>query len=140
MTHANTARQSHPNTEMLRDLYTDLTRLGKYADDDMVLHAADRKPGDSPVLGKTAALNHERELIRMTANTLLMDVEHITANDHFGAVLGVIRAQLHGQSTEMPFCGLWRFRDGRIIEHWENAYDADSLGRFLAGNAAPASA
>jgi ketosteroid isomerase-like protein len=66
----------------------------------------------------------------MTKNTLVMDVQHIVANDHFGAVLGVIRAHPNGQVMEMPFCGLWRFRSGRIVEHWENAYDAVTLGRF----------
>ena len=33
----------------------------------------------------------------------------------------------------MPFCGLWRFRNGQITEHWENAYDAAEFGRFLMG-------
>ncbi|EGH15683.1 hypothetical protein PSYMP_29424, partial [Pseudomonas amygdali pv. morsprunorum str. M302280] len=33
----------------------------------------------------------------------------------------------------MPFCGLWRFRDGKIVEHWENVYDVRALGNFMNG-------
>jgi len=59
-----------------------------------------------------------------------MDVQHITANDYFGAVLGVLRAHLDGDNLAMPFCGLWRFRDGLIVEHWENGYDVSAMTRF----------
>jgi len=31
------------------------------------------------------------------------------------------------------FCELWRFRNGRIIEQLESAYDAAALGQFLMG-------
>jgi predicted SnoaL-like aldol condensation-catalyzing enzyme len=60
-----------------------------------------------------------------------MDVEHIAANDQFGAVFGVLRAQRGGATLAMPFCGLWRFRDGLITEHWENAYDVVAIKTFL---------
>lgn len=53
------------------------------------------------------------------------------ANDYLGAVSGYLRASLDGQSIAMPFCGLWRFRDGRIIEHWENAYSPTKFAEFL---------
>jgi hypothetical protein len=131
-----THTEVHANVSLLADVYADLTRLAHYADDGIVLHRADRQPGDAPVVGKDAVMAHEHGLIALTENTLLMDVEQIMANDHFGAVMGVLRAELHGRSIGMPFCGLWRFRDGRIIEHWENAYDVAAFGRFVADGAA----
>jgi len=125
----------HPNVEILRTIYADLTRIAEYVDDDVVLHTADRDiPGRATrVVGKEAVLAKELNLIRLTDNTLTMDVRDIIANDYFGAVLGILRARLNGRENATPFCGLWRFRNGRIIEHWENAYDAAALDHFFTG-------
>jgi ketosteroid isomerase-like protein len=134
----------HPNVRTLRAIYADLTRLGEFADDDMVLHKADRELSRDMAarraVGKEAAVAHERELIRMTGGTLVMDVEHITVNDHFGAVFGVLRARRGGATLAVPFCGLWRFRDGKITEHWENAYDLSTVQAFLSGETSTAPA
>jgi len=133
---------THPNVQKLRAIYADLTRIGEFAASDMVLHTAAREfcsdPAARRVVGKEACVAHERELIRQTGNTLVMDVQHIAANDHFGAVLGVLRARHGGATLAMPFCGLWRFREGLIVEHWENAYDVPSTMAFLGGSAVPA--
>lgn len=62
-----------------------------------------------------------------------MDVENITANEHFGAVMGTLRARKEGKGeVAVPFCGLWRFEGGKAVEHWENAVDAGRLGEWLA--------
>jgi ketosteroid isomerase-like protein len=126
---------THPNVQTLRAIYADLTRLGEYAADDMVLHTAEREicsdVAARRAVGKEAAVAKERELIRLTGGTLVMDVEQIVANDHFGAVFGVLRANCGGATLAMPFCGLWRFRDGLITEHWENAYDVSVVAAFL---------
>jgi hypothetical protein len=122
---------------ILRAIYTDLSCIAKYAAEDIVLHTADRGAfgGPAQVVGKQAVLAKELDLIRLTGNTLVMDVQNFTANDHFGAVLGILRARhKNGSAIGMPFCGLWRFHDGKVIEHWENAYDAMALGRFLMGD------
>ena len=126
---------THPNVRTLRAIYADLTRLGEYAANDMVLHTAEREVSSDitagRIVGKKAAVAQERELIRLTGGTLVMDVEHIAANDHFGAVFGVLRAHRGEATLAMPFCGLWRFRDGLITEHWENAYDVSAIKTFL---------
>jgi hypothetical protein len=123
----------HPNVAVLRAIYADLTRISEYVDDDVVLHAAERDiPGAVPIYtGARAVLDKEIDLIRRTAGTLVMDVDFIAANDYFGTVSGYLRASLNEESIAMPFCGLWRFRDGRIIEHWENAYAATKFAEFL---------
>lgn len=120
----------HPNVNILRAIYADLTRIGEYAADDIVLHAAERESGNGRYEGKQAVVAKEQELISLTGNTLDMDVEQITANDYFGAVLGVLRGHRDGDTLAVPFCGLWRFRDGLIVEHWENAYELTALARF----------
>jgi hypothetical protein len=124
----------HPNVEVLRAVYADLTRLGEYARADMVLHPAE--PGGQGIVGREAAVAKERDLIGRTDGTLKMDVEHIAANDYFGAVFGVLRAHRGDAALAVPFCGLWRFRDGLIAEHWENAYDASVIAKFLGADGA----
>ncbi|MFB4420018.1 nuclear transport factor 2 family protein [Streptomyces sp. QL37] len=133
------ARRNHPHTEILRRIYADLTKLAEYADEDIVLHRADREAEDSHAYrGLRAVMVHERALLRATGGSLVMDVESICANDHFGAVLGTLRAG-SPHRIAMPFCGLWRFTDGRIVEHWENAQDAARLQSLLRSpGAAPA--
>ncbi len=132
----------HPNIDRLRAIYADLRCIDRYSDDNIVLHTADRGASGGPaqVVGKAAVLAKELDLIRLSENTLVMDVQDIIANDHFGAVLGTLRVRLNGEEVGMPFCGLWRFRNGQVVEHWENAYDAAALGRFLMGGAPAQSA
>ena len=115
----------HGNVAMLREIYADLTKLKQYASDSIVLHTAEREISGATkrVVGRDAVDNKERELIEMTNGTLVMDVQGITANAHFGAVTGVIRGEAKQGVINMPFCGLWRFENGEIVEHWENAYD-----------------
>jgi hypothetical protein len=124
------ASREHPNVAMLRTIYADLTRLRDFAAEDVVLHTAEREvPGAvKRVVGRDAVDAKERALIAMTNGTLVMDVQHIVANDHFGTVLGVLRGTSDGKTIAMPFCGVWRFHKGVILEHWENAYD---VGRFF---------
>lgn len=122
-----TSATAHPHTEVLRTVYADLTRLKDYVDDGVLLHRANRTVEDPhPCVGKDAVMAHEHALLDAAGGTLVMDVQHIVANDHFGAVLGVLRIR-YPREASTPFCGLWRFKDGRIVEHWENAYDAPAL-------------
>jgi len=133
---------SHSNVAMLEAIYADLSRIADYCDDDVILHTADRGASGGPaeVVGKKAVLQKELDLIRLSGKTLHMDVQQVMANDYFGAVMGVLRSRRNGSAIGMPFCGLWRFRSGRIVEHWENAYDAAELGRFLLGGSDSATA
>lgn len=126
--------EPHRNVTILRAIYADLTRIGEYAADDIILHSAERESDNGRYVGKQAVVAKEQELIHRTGNTLSMDVEQITDNDYFGSVLGVLRAHRDGDTLAVPFCGLWRFRDGLIAEHWENAYELTTLTRFLAND------
>jgi hypothetical protein len=123
---------THPNVRTLRAIYSDLARIGDYIADDMVLHKAvhGTDPGDAVCVGRETVVKHEQALVDMTGGTLVMDVQHVVANDYFGAVLGILRSA--DPAIAMPFCGLWRFANGLVLEHWENAYDAGELVAALA--------
>jgi hypothetical protein len=132
MTTAATPPRVHPNVEVLRTIYADLPKIADFAADDIILHRADRTAADPGICrGVEAVQAHEQALLELTDHTLVMDVEHITANDYFGAVLGMLRAQ-RPHRIAMPFCGLWRFADGRITEHWENAHHTAELHQLFA--------
>ena len=133
-------RKPHPHVEMLRAIYADLSLLTELASEDFVLHAAgprDIMPVGSrgimtgDYVGKRAVLARETELFRRSGGSLVMTPGDIVANDHFGAVLGRLAANRHGHRFEGDFCGLWRFQDGHIVEHWENAADWPAAERFF---------
>lgn len=130
--------------QLLRYLYEDLTRISQVVSADIILHRADRdllQAGESePVRGVDAVQAHQEALVAAARGTLRMEVESISANEHFGAVLGILHAcssasdhegEVTGELLAMPFCGLWRFVDGVAVEHWENAADPARLREWL---------
>lgn len=122
----------HPNVERLRAVYADFGLLETYAAEDMVLHAGGSRgimAGD--YVGRKAVLAKEMELYRRSGGTLVITLDHVVANDHFGAALGRFGAHRDGTRFEGEVCGLWRFADGLIVEHWENCADWPAAERFF---------
>ncbi|KAK0631200.1 hypothetical protein B0T14DRAFT_501292 [Immersiella caudata] len=125
-----TNKQAPPfpdTTTLLQYLYEDLSRISEVASRDILLHTADRdlsSPSKAPLRGVEAAQAHEDALIAATGGSIVMDVQSISANEHFGSVMGVLRASKTGrEDLAIPFCGVWRFEGGWAVEHWENAID-----------------
>lgn len=124
--------------DTLRYLYSDLTRLHEVAAPEIVLHPAHRYlPPHSlaspalPIVGLREAQAHEERLVEGTGGTIAMHVESVTANAHFGAVMGVLRARKSGEELALPFCGFWRFDiDGKAVEHWENLANPEDPARL----------
>ncbi|KAK4442924.1 hypothetical protein QBC34DRAFT_452814 [Podospora aff. communis PSN243] len=136
LTMTNKQASSFPDTtSLLRYVYEDLSRFSEVVSTDIVLHSADRdlsSPPKPPLRGVEAAQAHEDALIAATGGTLVMDVQTITANEHFGSVMGVLRASKAGRKDlAIPFCGVWRFEGGLAIEHWENAVDPGQFALWL---------
>lgn len=122
----------HPHVEMLRAIYANFSLLAEFARDDIVLHAAgsrDIMTGD--YVGKQAVLAKEMELYRRSGGSLVLTEDDIVANDYFGVVLGRLAANRDGHRFESQVCGLWRFQDGLIVEHWENCWDWPAAERFF---------
>jgi ketosteroid isomerase-like protein len=132
-------RKPHPHVEMLRAIYADLSLLTEFASEDLVLHAAgprDIRPAElrgvtGDYIGKRAVQARSMELFRRSGGSLVMTPGDIVANDYFGAALGRLAANRDGHRYEGEFCGLWRFHDGHIVEHWENAADWPAAKRFF---------
>ncbi|MBC9715764.1 nuclear transport factor 2 family protein [Streptomyces sp. TRM66268-LWL] len=119
----------HPNALLLRELYADLARIGEFVHEDVVLHPAirDVDPTSRDQVGRAAVVEWERELLAATGGTLVMNVQDITANDHFGTVLGRLEGRFGDTPFAQAFCGVWRFEDGKATEHWENIYTPNLL-------------
>ncbi|GGN45647.1 nuclear transport factor 2 family protein [Streptomyces fuscichromogenes] len=118
------------NCRVLRYIYEDFDRLVETASEGIVLHPAGRRSEDDDIHGLAKALEHERALLAATGGTLFMDVQYIAANEYFGTVMGMIRAKVPADVV-MPFCGLWRFADGKLVEHWENPFAPAKLAGRL---------
>ncbi|MGW5401058.1 nuclear transport factor 2 family protein [Streptomyces sp. NPDC003952] len=130
-------QSEHAHAAVLRTLYADLTRVGEFAAPDVVYHLAHRDLGPTQtgagaaatggppgrLHGRQAAIDCETALHQATGGTLTAAIDAITANDFFGTVIGTFHAQVNGERLTFPFCGLWRFHEGRIVEHWQNAHN-----------------
>ncbi|NEB80008.1 nuclear transport factor 2 family protein [Streptomyces sp. SID14478] len=126
-------RTHHPHADLLARLYQDLAGIGRFLHPDAVLHPAlrDVERRARPVEGRDAVIEWERDLITSTGCTLDMQISHIAADEHFGSVHGTLHAVFRGYPFSDTFCGLWRFRDGLIVEHWENIADPHRLARAV---------
>lgn len=131
------AKPTFPDTTtLLKYLYQDVRHFDQIASEDIILHAVDRDlstPPRPPVRGIVAVQAHVEALVAATGGTLVMDVSSITANDDFGVALGTLRASREGAEVlAIPVCGVWKFKDGLAIEHWENAQDAAKMRDWIA--------
>ena len=118
----------HPNVSLLHAIYGDLETIADHCASDVVLHPAARS--EAPVHGIDRVAAWESNFVAAFHGTLHMNIDNIIANDYFGAVTGTIRGTLTDAEIAMPFCGLWRFQNGRLIEHWENAYDPSAFNNW----------
>ncbi|KAK8136073.1 hypothetical protein PG984_004013 [Apiospora sp. TS-2023a] len=124
--------------DMLRWLYADLTRISQVATPDIILHRV--HDHSRPLRGAAAAQAHEEGLVAAAGGTLVMEVDRVSSNEHFGTVMGTLRAQSRHKGVPdlaAPFCGVWRFDGkGKLAEHWENvAVDPDQVAQWFENNA-----
>ncbi|KAK7954208.1 hypothetical protein PG996_015094 [Apiospora saccharicola] len=123
--------------DMLRWLYADLTRISQIATPDIILHRV--HDHSRPLRGAAAAQAHEEGLVAAAGGTLVMEVDQVSSNEHFGTVMGTLRAQSRHKGVPdlaAPFCGVWRFDGkGKLAEHWENvAVDPDQVAQWFENN------
>ena len=122
----------HRNVALLRQAYQDLDFLKSCLDDEIVLHPAGRSLGAQRLVGTAAVMEYLYATFDLPDVAVSMDVAQVIADDTFGAATGVLRATRDDATITMPFCGVWRFAAGRIVEHWENAYEPAKLATFFA--------
>jgi hypothetical protein len=118
---------THPHVAIIRRLYTDLRTIGDVAHKGIALH-----PGSSGLLdvgtlyGVEAVTDHMKALYRLSHGTLRIDLDAVIANDCFTTAVGTLEITAPDPKT-VPFCGVWRFEDGLIVEHWEHDWNPHDL-------------
>lgn len=48
-----------------------------------------------------------------------VEIYQILADDNFAIIYALYRSERDGKAWEAPGLGVWRFKDGMAVEHWE---------------------
>ena len=54
------------------------------------------------------------------------------ADDEWGLVPVRLSAERNGKKLDMMAFGVWRFKDGKFLDHWENPVDMKAFDEFWA--------
>ncbi len=112
----------HPNEELLRREYgararRDDAALAETFTDDVVWH----DPGRSAISGvyrcRAEVMDYVQRRRALADETFEIAVEHVLADDIYGLVIASGRGT-RGKFQEWRAHGLYRFRDGKIVECW----------------------
>lgn len=111
----------HPNALLLRAGYDAPGIHAKVFTEDFVAHTLghNRTAGDWHGAEKMA--EHLALILELTQGTIKVTplTRFAIANDRFGVVFSRATAEREGQRVDQYVCGVWRFEEGRIAEHWE---------------------
>lgn len=94
-------------------------------------------PGSSQLAGsyagKEGMLAHIQQMQTLTNGTFRAHHQGVfIADDEWGLVPVTLRAERNGKKLEMLAFGVWRFKDGLFIDHWENPWDLKTFEEFWA--------
>ena len=111
----------HPNALILRAGYDDPSIHAKIFTDDFVAHTLGDNPTAGDWHGAGEMAEHLKRIRALSGDT--MKVAPLTpfswANDGFGITFSRAVATRGDASLDQYVCGVWRFEDGKIAEHWE---------------------
>lgn len=119
------------NVQLLKDIYANPELVFEHLHPDFTLHS----PGQSPIAGKFYGADgireHFADMDRLSADSFNHDVkEAYLADDNWGMVVHFMEGERNGVKLAMNGFGLWRFKDGKIIDHWEAVADQELWDRF----------
>lgn len=83
--------------------------------------------------GKEGMLGHIQQMQTLTGGTFRAHHQGVfTADDEWGLVPVQLKAERNGKTLDMMAFGVWRFKDGLFIDHWENPWDMATFEAFWA--------
>ena len=117
--------------ELLKRIYNNPQLVFEYLHPDFTLHA----PGQNPIAGTFHGAEgmkaHFKKMESMTNNSFVEELtDTFLADDSFGMVVHRMTAERNGKKLDTWGFGLWRFKDGLIIDHWESVGDQDHWDDF----------
>ncbi len=122
----------HPNVAILRRIYArDREAFFAALAPDYVCHT----PGRAPVSGDHHGVDGMRQHIAdgqaLSGGTFRVNaVGAFLADDEWGMVPVRLSAERGSAKLETRAFGIWRFADGRIVEHWECPFDLHGFETF----------
>lgn len=111
----------HPNEALLRREYEarargELSALEELFHEEIVWHVPGRSAIAGTYRGRDAVIEYSRRRQELVGGTFKIMVDDILANDQWALVIATGHAERHGQTHEWRAHGLYRFRDGKIVE------------------------
>lgn len=125
----------HPHETLLRREYEsrarrDFAALPDMLHDEVLWHVPGRSVISGVYRGKKEVLEYFRKRQELAGGTFEIIIHDVLANDDHGLVIASGRAKRHGREWHWRGHGLYRFRDGKIIECWllpEDQYLFDEI-------------
>ena len=109
--------------ELLKQIYSDPNALPGHLHPEFKLHA----PGQNRVAGEFAGLDglmtHLGAMQDLSGGTMKLDAHTFLADETWGMVISHVTAERDGKKLDAQGFGVWRFQDGKLIDHWENTSD-----------------
>lgn len=122
----------HPNAALLRRIYSGEADAvyGALAPEYVAHVPAAAIEGD--YAGANGHRAHREAIMRLTNGTLRkLQLDAFLANDEWGIVPFTLTAERDGQTLNVQAFGIWRFRDGKIAEHWAMVADQRAFDAFF---------
>lgn len=123
----------HPNVELLRKIYArDRDALKSGMSPDFVCHTPGRSQISGNYKGTDFLTVRIAKVAELTGGTFrARSLGPMLVNDEWGMVPVQVSAERDGKKMDMPAFGIWRFKDGQVLEHWEMNYDQAAFDEFF---------
>jgi len=116
--------------EIIKSIYADIEALPQHLHSDFKLHS----PGKSLVAGEFAGLEgmigHLTHMQTLSDNTMKLQASNFMADEKWGIGVSRITALRDDKQLDTVGFGLWRFADGKLIDHWEFVSDQNAWDDF----------
>lgn len=117
--------------ELLKKIYANPELAFEHLHPDFKLHS----PGHSQIAGTfhgaEATRKHLEHMDELSAGSFNHDVhEAYLADENWGMVVHCMEGERNGVKLDMWGFGIWRFKDGLLIDHWEHVADPELWDRF----------
>lgn len=122
----------HPNALILRAGYDDPPVHATIFTDTFIAHTPGRNQISGDWQGQSRMAEHLARIRKLSSNTMsVTPLTHFAlANDGFGVVFSRANASRGSKKLDQYVCGVWRFDQGKLAEHWELVSDPQTWDEF----------
>lgn len=89
-----------------------------------------RHLGGGDLQGREAILARGREYATLYDEPARSDIRDVIADDEFAVSFERFRATRRGKLLDQVVCGIWRLRDGHVVEVWARFEDQAACDAF----------